>query len=227
VTAGIAIFRFPPVPFLPEPLQGVDVIKISAVAVCDDGEALIAPMRSLMTPITDSFARMPFSMIDMVSGDPTDPMPIMGTSMAFDAITPECFEELMRIAGPGVDTPVLAFELRYIGGAAEKNGMRANAANRVGGSFVLFAAGMPMTPEMGEALGKALRETRRALLPFSNGKTFLNFISHSEQGDDRTMDAYTLETYIHLGRTKLKYDPTNRFRFNRNIIPARALSKFS
>jgi len=226
VTTAISIFRFPPLPFLPEPLQSEDVVRISAVAICDNGEELIAPIRSITTPLVDGFARMPFSMIDLVSADPIDPMPIMTASMTFDEIDPDCFEEMMRLAGPGASTPLLAFELRFIRGAAEKAGKRANAANRVGGSFLLFAAGMPATPMSDEALETALQELRQALGPFSTGKTFLNFLDHHEPAARRTADAFPLETYIHLARTKVKYDPTNRFRFNRNIAPELGMSKY-
>ncbi|CAN5705852.1 FAD-binding oxidoreductase [soil metagenome] len=219
VTASIAIFRFPPLPFLPEPLQGQDVVKISAVAICDEGEELVAPMRSIMTPLMDGFARMPFSMIDMVSGDPTDPMPIMATSMTFDEITPECLDEIMRLTGPGAQTTILAMELRFIRGAAEFAGNRANAANRVGGSFLLFAAGIPFNPEMGIAIQASLAEFKAAMAPFSTGKTFLNFLEGSKSGPERTADAFSPETYSYLARVKAKYDPTNRFRFNQNILP--------
>jgi UDP-N-acetylenolpyruvoylglucosamine reductase len=219
VTASIAIFRFPPVPFIPEPLQGAEVIKIAAVAVCENGEELIAPMRSITTPLMDGFARMPFSMIDMVSGDPTDPTPVMATSMTFEEITPECLDEIMRIFGPGAQTPILGMELRFIRGAAEVTDVRANAANRVGGSFILFAVGVPFTPEMGVALQASLAELKAAMAPFSTGKTFLNFLEGSDSTADRTADAFSLETYSYLARVKAKHDPTNRFRFNRNIQP--------
>jgi FAD/FMN-containing dehydrogenase len=219
VTTSIAIFRFPPVPFVPEPLQGKEVIKIAAVAVCDNGEELIAPMRSITTPLLDGFARMPFSMIDIVSGDPNDPMPVMANSMTFDEITPECLDEIMRLIGPGARTPILGMELRFIRGAAEIVGKRANAANRVGGSFMLFAVGVPFTPEMGMALQAALAELKTAMTPFSTGKTFLNFLDGSDSASERTVDAFSLETYSYLARVKAKHDPTNRFRFNQNILP--------
>lgn len=227
VTASIGIFRFPPLPFLPEPLQGKEVIRVAAVAISDNGEELIAPMRTIATPLLDCMDRYPYTMIDLVSADPIDPMPIFETSMMFDEFTPEVVDELLRIAGPGVKSPLLMIEIRYIRGASEKAGARASAANRVGGSYMLFAAGVPFSPEVAEVLVHARQQLRETLRPYSTGKTFLNFIGHSEPGDDRTMDAFSLETYVHLARTKTKYDPSNRFRFNRNITPELGKSKYS
>ncbi|CAN5705753.1 FAD-binding oxidoreductase [soil metagenome] len=227
VTASISIFRFPPLPFIPEPLQGQNVVRVTAVALSDNGEELIAPMRSLATPLLDTFGQFPFSAIDLVSADPIDPMPVWETSMMFDEFPEEAVEALLAVNGPDVETPVLMVDIRYIRGAADRAGKRASAANRVGGSFILFAVGVPFNPEVHAALKATGIALHTAMRPFATGKTFLSFIGHSEPGAERTMDAFSLETYMHLARTKTKYDPTNQFRFNRNILPELSRSRFS
>ena len=226
VTASITIFRFPPLPFIPEPLRGQAVVRIAAVALCDNGEELIAPMRSLGTPLLDSFGEYPYPAIDLVSADPVDPMPVWETSMTFEEFPQEAVDALLSLNGPEAESPLVMLEIRYIRGAAEHAGKRANAANRAGGAFILFALGVPFDPEVGAALKAAGDALHATLRPWSTGKTFLNFMGHCEPGAERTMDAYTLETYIHLSRTKTKYDPTNRFRFNRNIVPELGTSKY-
>jgi UDP-N-acetylenolpyruvoylglucosamine reductase len=226
VTASIAIFRFPPLPFIPEPLRGRATIRIAAVAVCENGEELIAPMRSLGTALVDSFGEYPYTAIDLVSADPVDPMPVWETSMTFEEFPQEAADALLSVNGPEVESPLAMIEIRYIRGAADHAGKRANAANRAGGSFILFALGVVFAPEAEAALKAAGATLHAALRPWATGKTFLNFIGHCEPSAERTMDAYTLETYIHLARTKKKYDPTNRFRFNRNIAPDSATSAY-
>lgn len=226
VTASITIFRFPPLPFIPEPLQGQNVVRVAAVALGDNGEELIAPMRSLATPLLDSFGQYPYTAIDLVSADPIDPMPVWETSMMFDEFPEEAVEALLAVNGPDVETPLVMLEIRYIRGAADRAGKRANAANRVGGSFILFTLGVPFNPEVHAALKATGTALHAAMRPYATGKTFLNFIGHCEPGAERTSDAYSLETYIHLARTKTKYDPTNRFRFNRNIVPELGKSKY-
>ncbi len=219
VTASIGIFRLPPLPFLPEPLQGKAVVRIAAVSLGDEGEALVAPIRNIVTPVMDAFARMPYTMIDLVSSDPIDPMPTVETALNFDEFGPDAVDSLLRVAGAGIDTPVMMIEIRYLRGAGEKAPGRTSAANRSGGNYLLFAAGVAMSPELGAAIRADLNTLRREMTPHSNGAVFYNFLSQGEPEAERTMSAFTLEHYIHLARIKAKFDPENRFRFNRNITP--------
>ncbi len=219
VTASIAIFRFPPLPFLPEPLQGKAVVRIAAVALGEQGEALVAPIRNIVTPVMDVFAQMPYTMIDIVSSDPVDPMPLADTTMNFDEFGPDAVDSLLRVADAGIDTPVMMIEVRYLRGAGEQAPQRSSAANRNAGNYALFAGGVVMSPEMGVALQAELAGLRAAMAPHSNGRVFLNFLGQAEPETARTMQAFTLEHHIHLSRIKAKFDPDNRFRFNRNIAP--------
>ena len=52
----------------------------------------------------------------------------------------------------------------------------------------------------------------------STGRLYLNFPGLGE-GDNLVRDAYGDETYARLQPAKRKYDPTNLFRLNQNIVP--------
>ena len=54
--------------------------------------------------------------------------------------------------------------------------------------------------------------------PHSNGRLYLNFPGHGE-GKDLVRNAFGAETYAKLAAIKRKYDPTNFFRLNQNILP--------
>jgi hypothetical protein len=54
--------------------------------------------------------------------------------------------------------------------------------------------------------------------PHSNGRLYLNFPGHGE-GKDLVRNAFGAETYAKLAAIKQKYDPTNFFRLNQNILP--------
>jgi FAD/FMN-containing dehydrogenase len=63
--------------------------------------------------------------------------------------------------------------------------------------------------------------TRRfweALQPFAAGGVYVNYLG--QEGDDRVRAAYG-ENYGRLVALKNKYDPTNVFRFNQNIVPSK------
>jgi hypothetical protein len=61
-----------------------------------------------------------------------------------------------------------------------------------------------------------LNQTWHALAPFTNG-VYVNRLH--EEGEDRTRAAYG-HSYARLAAIKAKYDPTNFFHMNQNILPA-------
>jgi FAD/FMN-containing dehydrogenase len=218
ITSSIALFRFPPLPFLPEPLQGKEVVSIRATALGPNGEELVAPLRMMGTPIMDIFEERPYDQIDIVSSDPVDPMPHVATSAMLNELSPEAIASLMRVGGPETQNPLLMIEIRHIAGAATRKAIDSSVANRHDVPFLMFAAGVPMGPESTQALFSACDELDDALKPFASEKIFLNF-----QGDtsaEGARNAYREEHYSRLQEIKAKYDPANRFRFNINIAPA-------
>jgi FAD/FMN-containing dehydrogenase len=58
----------------------------------------------------------------------------------------------------------------------------------------------------------------QAVRPHAAG-TYANALGHDEA--HRTGDAYPPTTYARLAELKRRYDPTNLFRHNQNIAPAR------
>jgi FAD/FMN-containing dehydrogenase len=62
------------------------------------------------------------------------------------------------------------------------------------------------------------RDTWAALRPSSAGGGYVNHLT--EEGTDRTREAYGAETWEKLVALKRKYDPSNLFRMNQNVDPA-------
>jgi len=54
---------------------------------------------------------------------------------------------------------------------------------------------------------------------YSSGGLYLNFPGQYEEGQDLMRDAFGTENYNRLVQIKNKYDPTNLFRLNQNILP--------
>jgi hypothetical protein len=55
--------------------------------------------------------------------------------------------------------------------------------------------------------------------PFSDGGAYSNYVEGGAEGAARITAAYRPETYTRLVALKNRYDPTNFFRVNQNIIP--------
>jgi FAD/FMN-containing dehydrogenase len=58
-----------------------------------------------------------------------------------------------------------------------------------------------------------------AMKPWSTGPVYLNFLG--DEGQQRVESGFGPEKYARLRDLKAKWDPTNLFRHNQNILPAR------
>ncbi|MCC6704542.1 MAG: FAD-binding oxidoreductase [Thermomicrobiales bacterium] len=219
VTSSIAILRMPPLPMVPEPIRGRAFITIRAVGPVTGGEFLIEPMRQLAPVIMDTFGCYPFNAIDLVSSDPVDPMPELSTSHLLSDIRPETIDAVLELAGEGKDFPVLMLEFRHIDGAARKASLTDSAANRHDAPWIMLALAVPFAPEIVPAIEAAHTAVAKALAPVRTGYTFLNFVMKSDDPTDLTRTSFTPGIYAWLQRVKKEWDPTNVFRFGRNIRP--------
>jgi FAD/FMN-containing dehydrogenase len=79
---------------------------------------------------------------------------------------------------------------------------------------------MPMWTDAAES-EKHIRwadELWKTMQPFSSGGVYVNYLG--DEGEDRVKAGYGTN-YQRLVALKNKYDPTNLFRFNQNIVPTR------
>lgn len=72
-------------------------------------------------------------------------------------------------------------------------------------------------PAASEACIAWARGFWEAVRPYSTGRVSMNFLG--EEGEDRVRAAYGPAKYERLRALKRKYDPTNSFRMNQNIVP--------
>ncbi len=56
--------------------------------------------------------------------------------------------------------------------------------------------------------------------PFSRGGAYLNFLGQGEEGEALLRASYGEANYYRLVELKKKYDPSNQFRMNQNIVPS-------
>jgi FAD/FMN-containing dehydrogenase len=67
-----------------------------------------------------------------------------------------------------------------------------------------------------------VREAWKRLAPLSTGAVYLNYVGHEEKDADALVRSAFGSNFDRLADIKRKYDPTNFFRLNQNIRPARA-----
>lgn len=219
ITASIAILRLPALPTLPPPMQGLQAVVVRACAVGDlkEGEAAIAPMRQLGTPVMDSFSAMPYTAIDAISMDPKESMPARATSMTLGDLDDTTISALLGSVGAGVESPFLSVEVRDY--RRSGTGVAGQGAGDID-ALTLFAIGVPVSQEAGMVLEQAVASLHDVMRPHASERVALNLLGDGDLGLERTRAAFAADHYARLEEIKRRYDPTNRFRFNHNIAPA-------
>lgn len=204
ITSALSLMRFPPLPFLPDMLRGQSLVNITLAATDPTAEAeeLVAPLRALGGGYLDSLAEVPAAALAEIAGDPPDPVPaIAGGHVLLERLDDDAIATVLGLAGPGVDLPLLSFELRQGGGALHRPGPGAGAT--IGGELLTSSVGIVPSPEAAAAIRSVQEQIVERLQPFATGLTYLNF-AEERPGTRRSMPG---EVADRLQQVKATYDP--------------------
>ena len=225
MTSGIAFINFPPFEEIPEPLRGNSLIAVRACYTGEDleekGEELLRPWREFGEPVMDTFGVMPDEAMDAISMDPVDPMGAYGHVEMLRDLSPETTETLVKLAGADSNSPLAMLELRQLGGALSRPPADLNPMGRSDSRFIMYGLGATPTPEVAKAVQAYLAYIAEAVRPHASGATYVNFMD-LDATIERVRAAYSPEDWERLVALKDRHDPTNLFRFNRNIPPSSA-----
>jgi hypothetical protein len=203
----VALLRLPPVDDVPPPMRGVVTLalRFGFTGPARQGEALLAPMRRVATPVLDSVGPMSFAAVDAIHMDPQEPLPSVVSGGLLRSVPAQSIEALLDVAGPGVDTPVVQVELRLMGGALGRPAQVPNAVAGREGAYALTVVA-PAPPPLLAGARVATDDVVSALQPWSTGTSLVNFTGN---GDPST--AWTPEVLERLRRVKATADPRNIF----------------
>jgi FAD binding domain/Berberine and berberine like len=221
-STSVAVQRLPPLPELPPPLQGASVVALRFTHLGSEaeGEQLLAPMRAVAPSLFDLVAEMPYTSIGTVHMDPPEPIPYWDRATMFAELPTEAVDAFAALTGPESQCPLINVEIRYLGGAMDREPDVPNAVATRGLPFVLFAFGAGGPPEE-ELMQGYLDKLIQGLEPWSAPRRLPNFMCAVEAGDPEFLRAaYGDERYDRLVRVKKAYDAQNVFQNNYNIQPA-------
>jgi FAD/FMN-containing dehydrogenase len=141
MTTTFRILQLPPLPHVPEPLRGVATVCVDGVslepAVAAD---LDRRLRAQAQPILGGFGPMPSAAVAHLHGDPEEPVPAIADGILLDRLDDGAIDAFLRIAAPG--SPLLAVELRHLGGALARTSANPGARGRLEGDFLVLGVGM-------------------------------------------------------------------------------------
>jgi hypothetical protein len=195
---------------------------IVAVFVChagriEDGEKLLAPLRSFGSPVADIVTRRPYTQMQMLL-DATQPKGrrYYWKSHYLPGIDPKAIDVALEHA-PRMRSPhsaILLFQLQ--GALNELPPGHSPAGNRDTG-FVLNIAGSWDNAADDDANLRWARDCFEAMRPFSTGGAYINFLTEDE-GADRIEAAYGRTILERLAALKNRFDPGNMFSHTKSVL---------
>jgi hypothetical protein len=215
VTSVVRFVTPPPIPDVPEPIRGRPLLTIDGACIGSqaEGEAIVAPLRELGETIMDTWGQMPAEGLCRIHMDPENPVPGLGEGMTIRELPDEAIDAFASVAGPGSGSPMLLSELRHLGGALGCPDPDGGALTHLETDFVMYSVGMPMTPELGEAIPQHLAKIEQTMQPWAGEGSYYNFT-------ERPCDANAIlpaEVCARLADVKRRYDPDSMIVANHSV----------
>jgi len=139
-------------------------------------------------------------------------------SAVLRSIDDDIFEAIMANTASS-PSPLSAATLEFYGGAINRVAVQDTAYPLRDATYALNAVSTWTDPAQDDANIRWSRQLWEAVQPFSPGSVYVNFLGVGDEGGDRIKAAYG-PNYERLTQIKARYDPSNLFRLNQNIIPA-------
>jgi hypothetical protein len=220
VTSIVRFLRPPPVPDVPEPLRERRLLTLGAACIGsqEDGEKMIAPLREIGEPIMDTFGQIPAAGLSRIHMDPEVPVPALGHHATIGELPDEAIDAFVGAAGPEAGSPLLLAELRQLGGALGRPAENGGALSKIDAAFVMLGVGLPMTPELGQAIEGHLDELHSTMQPWATAGGYFNFA-------ERPCDVEAIlppESCSRLAEVKRAWDPDDMILANHALSAATA-----
>lgn len=218
LTVWVVMREAPPLPFLPSEVHGTPVVVLALCYVGDPARAdrALAPVAAIEGAHAAHVGPMPWAAWQQAF----DPLMTSGVrnywkTHNFAALGDDLIDTLLtrvrRLPGP-----MCEIFLGHIAGAPMRRAEDETAFMGRGTSYMMNVHARWESPQDdGRAMAWA-RDVYRATVPFAAPGAYVNFMTRDEGA--RVPAAYGPH-YDRLTAIKAKFDPTNFFRINQNIVP--------
>lgn len=215
LTTWAHILRFPPVPFLPEPIRGKSFVSVefTYLGSSEEAEALIAPLRELPAVAIDTTDDWQVAHLSDIAQEPTDPMPTIEWSELLADLDVATIDRIVDVAGADSQNALTVFQLRHLGGELARGTVEQGPNGAIDEKYLVFCLGVPMVPELVPAIQGSIAAVQGAVAEKRSGRTFYTFLC----ADPDVSRAFPAESLERLRRIKAERDPNRVFRSNRPI----------
>jgi FAD/FMN-containing dehydrogenase len=209
----------PPAPWLPKDMHGKPIVAMLACysGKPEEGEKIVAPLKSFGHPIGDVLVRRPYTQMQSLL-DATQPKGrrYYWKSEYLSHIEPALCGKFIEHAAK-IRSPHSAVVLFQLEGALNRLDDEYSPAGNRDARYVLNVTGSWEQAGEDTANIEWVRTAWNDLKKFSTGGTYINFLTEDE-GPERTEAAFG-KGLQRLSEVKVRWDPQNIFRTNRNIKP--------
>lgn len=220
LTTMALVMAAPPAPFIPPEMQGKPIVGLALVYCGDfeEGNRVVDPLRKLGTPIADIVGPMPYPAIFQFTADAArKDLHEHSCSILTDTADEALIKALLDGGATDLPSHGALAQLRIVGGAMgrEKADSSAFAHRDKGAQVMVVAYGYDEADaERHEAW---VNRCFTAIRSLGTG-AYVGFVAHD--GPSRLNEVYPPTTLERLRQVKRRYDPTNFFHHNLNIMPA-------
>jgi FAD/FMN-containing dehydrogenase len=216
---AVASITDPPAPFVPAEWHGKRLIAVAGMVAGahDAAENVLAKLRGL-GPIFDLFQPMPYTVVQTLL-DPGNPYGRQNYWRAHNLVDLDnAVIDTFVEAAATCPSPFTAVIMLNAGGAVGRFGDDDAAISGRGVPFNMHLNGMWEDPAATDENVAWVKGVSAALRPRIADGISLNF--QTEIADDRLQESFGTKKVERLRALKDRYDPTNLFRLNQNIVPS-------
>jgi FAD binding domain/Berberine and berberine like len=208
------LLQLPPIEEIPEPVRGKSFVIVEAIHAGEPelADRLLAPLRAL-GPVNDTIALIPMPALSHLHMDPEHPVSGAGDGVMLDELPAAAVDEIVRVAGSGSGSPLLSVEVRQLGGEIGRSRPGHGALASIEAGYALYAVGIALTTEAGEAVEAHIETVKTAVEPWTARHAYLNF---TDTKRDPT-SFWTEQSHHRLRRIKTLVDPGNLIRSNHPV----------
>lgn len=215
-----ALVSAPPAPFVPAALHFQPVVAIAAcyVGPVEEGAAAVRALREFGAPAVDTFGVQNY--VDIQQWFDNSVPHGLHYHCRSEWLKPLDAAGIAALAAAAArsTSPMSQVLVRHMRGATAGVAPEATAFRfRQTEHMLTVAAVWEPSDAQPERHRDWCRATWEALRPSTAGGGYVNHLT--DEGEDRTREAYGAQTWERLVSVKRRYDPGNLFRMNQNIKP--------